>query len=95
MAHAIKVDAEGLNSHAATCDTAAITLSAAATPAPAGHLTQASTAAVAHGHALVRAATAALSGRATSTGDKLRAAAADYTGTDGDSAQAISTIVQV
>ena len=95
MADAIKVDAEGLQSHAAVCDTAAATLSAATTPAPAGHLTQASAAAVANGHTLVQVATAALSSRATSTGDKLRAAAADYARTDGDSGQTISTTVQV
>ncbi|AMU64508.1 type VII secretion target [Mycobacteroides abscessus] len=95
MAEAIKVDVQGLSSHAAVCDTAAAALSGAAIPAPADHLTQASTAAIAHGNALVRAAAATISGRATATGDKLRAAAREYTTTDGASGQAISSTVQV
>jgi len=92
MSDAVKVDAEGLLSHAGVCETAAASLAGVATPVATGHLTQASTAAVAHGHSLVQAATAALSGRATSTGDKLRTAAADYTRTDGDSGQSIAAV---
>lgn len=92
MADAIKVDAEGLHSHAGVCDTAAASLAGITAPASAGHHTQASSSAVTTGHALIDTVTSTLSDRATSTGDKLRAAAASYTRTDGDSGQAISTV---
>ncbi|MFL0289173.1 type VII secretion target [Mycobacterium sp. SMC-21] len=93
MADAIKVDAEGLQSHANVCDTAAASLAGIAAPAAsAGHHTQASTSAVTMGHSLIDTVTSTLSGRATSTGEKLRAAAARYTRTDGDSGQAISAV---
>ncbi|CPT81026.1 Protein of uncharacterised function (DUF2580) [Mycobacteroides abscessus] len=92
MAEAIKVDAEGLRSHAAMCDIAAAALSAAAAPAPTGHLTQATVSAVQHGHTSVRGVLTALAVRATSTGDTLRAAAGAYAATDDDSAQSIRTL---
>ncbi|WP_157896130.1 type VII secretion target [Mycobacteroides chelonae] len=95
MSDAIKVDAEGLHTHAAVCDTASAALTGTQTPAAAGTVHQATTAAVQHGNALVQAAAATLAGRATSTGDKLRAAAGNYTSTDCGSAQAISTTIEV
>lgn len=95
MADAVKVDAEGLHTHAAVCDTASAALTTAATPAATGTVHQATTAAVTRGNALVQTAAATLAGRATSTGDKLRAAAGNYSTTDGGSAQAITTTVQV
>lgn len=95
MADAVKVDAAGLHAHAAVCDAASATLTAAQAPTATGSVHQATTAAVTHGNALVTAAAATLAGRATSTGDKLRAAAGNYATTDGGSAQAISTTVQV
>lgn len=95
MADAIKVDAEGLQSHAGVCDTSAASLAGITAPVAAGHHTQASTSAVTTGHALIDTVTASLADRATSTGDKLRTAATGYTNTDGDSGQAIATTVQV
>ncbi|SHP28338.1 Protein of uncharacterised function (DUF2580) [Mycobacteroides abscessus subsp. abscessus] len=95
MPDAIKVDAEGLHSHADVCDTTAAFLAGITAPASAGHHTQASSSAVTTGHSLIDTVTSTLAGRATSTGEKLRAAAASYTRTDGDSGQAISTTVQV
>ncbi len=95
MADAIKVDAEGLRSHADVCDTAAASVAGINAPVAAGHHTQASSSAVTTGHALIDGVTTTLSGRASSTGEKLRAAAASYTRTDGDSGQAIATTVQV
>jgi len=88
------VDGEGLLSHADVCDTAAATIPAQA-PAAAGHLTQPTTAAVAHGHALIAAVAAQLTQRATATGTTLRAAAGEYVGTDSDNAQSIRATVQV
>lgn len=95
MVDAIKVDAEGLHAHAAVCDTASAALTSAQAPTAVGAVHQPTTAAVTHGNALVQAAAATLAGRATSTGDKLRSAAGGYTATDGGSAQAITTTVQV
>lgn len=95
MADAIKVDAAGLHAHAAVCDTASAALTTAATPAATGTVHQPTTAAVTHGNALVQAAATTLAGRATSTGDKLRTAAGNYATTDGGSAEAITTTVQV
>jgi len=95
VADAVKVDAEGLHSHADVCDTAAASLAGINAPAAGGHHTQASTSAVTMGHSLIDTVTATLSGRATSTGETLRSAAASYTRTDGDSGQAISTTVRV
>lgn len=92
MANVVQVDAAGLHAHAAVCDTAAAALSGAAAPAAAGHLTQPSAAAVAHGNALVQAAVGKLAGRATSTGETLRTAAVNYTTTDGDSGQSIAAV---
>ncbi len=92
MADAIKVDAEGLCSHADACDVAAAALSAAAAPAHTGQLTQATVSAVQHGHTLVQGVLTALAGRARSTGDTLRAAAGVYAATDGDSAESIRTL---
>ena len=89
------VDAEGLHTHSAVCDAASAALTAAQAPTATGAVHQATTAAVTRGNALVQTAAATLAGRATSTGDKLRAAAGNYTTTDGGSAQAISTTVQV
>ena len=51
--------------------------------------------AVTTSHSLIDTVTSTLSNRATSTGETLRAAAASYTRTDGDSGQAISTTVQL
>lgn len=95
MSDALRVDAEGLRSHADVCDSSAASLAGVTAPVAAGHHTQASTSAVTTGHSLIDAVTSALSDRATSTGDKLRAAAASYTSTDGDSGQTIATTVQV
>ena len=95
----VTVDSDGLLSHAGVCDTAAAAIRAAAfraaAPSAAGHLTQATTAAVAQGHALIDAIAARLSERATATGTTLCTAAGKYAGTDSDSAQSISTTVQV
>jgi len=90
----IAVDSAGLLSHAGVCDLSASTIPVPA-PAAAGHLTQATTAAVAHGHALVNALAAQLTERATSTGTTLRAAAGEYISTDSGNAQTISTTIQV
>lgn len=95
MADAIRVDAAGLQAHAAVCDTASAALTTVQAPTAAGAVHQATTAAVTRGNALVQAAAAILAGRATSTGDKLRSAAGNYSTTDGGSAQTISTTVQV
>lgn len=95
MADSIKVDTEGLLSHAQVCDAVWASLDGAAAPAGRGHLTQASTAAVAHGNGLVQAVTTTLSRRAIGTGDTLRTAAGGYVTTDGDSGQAIATTVRV
>ncbi|CPR69836.1 type VII secretion target [Mycobacteroides abscessus] len=95
MSDAIKVDAEGLHTHAAMCDSASAALTSAQAPTAAGAVHQPTTAAVTHGNALVQAAAATLAGRATSTGDKLRVAAGDYATTDGGSAQAITTTIEV
>lgn len=95
MAEQLRVDAEGLQSHADLCDSAAASLAGITAPVAAGHHTQASTSAVTMGHSLIDGVTSALSDRATSTGATLRVAAASYTRTDGDSGQAISTAVQV
>ncbi|WP_166555356.1 type VII secretion target [Mycolicibacterium sp. CBMA 226] len=92
MSDALRVDAEGLQSHAEVCDTAAASLSGITAPAAEGDHTQASTSAVTTGHSLIDNVTATLAGRATSTGETLRAAAASYTRSDGDSGQAISTV---
>ena len=94
MGEHISVDSAGLLSHAGVCDTAAAAIQIPA-PSAAGHLTQATTAAVAHGHALIDAVAAQLSARATSTGTTLRAAAEGYVSTDSGNAQSISTTVQV
>jgi len=81
-------------SHAGVCDTAAASISVPA-PSAAGHLTQATTAAVAQGHALIAAAAAQLAERVTATGTTLRTAAGAYTSTDSGNARSISTTVQV
>ena len=94
MGEHIAVDSAGLLSHAGVCDTAASVMPVPA-PSAAGHLTQATTAAVEHGHALIDAVAAQLAGRATATGTTLRAAAGEYVGTDRGNAQAINTTVQV
>lgn len=94
MGEHITVDGEGLLSHAGVCDISASSIPVLA-PAAAGHLTQATTAAVAHGHALVNALAAQLTERATSTGTTLRAAAGEYISTDSGNAQTISTTIQV
>jgi hypothetical protein len=95
VADAIKVDAEGLQSHAQVCDASASALSAIAAPTAAGHITQPSTSAVAVGHALVDTVTGHLATRATSFGYKLRVASGAYVTTDEDSGQAISATVEV
>lgn len=94
MGEHITVDSEGLLSHAGVCDSAASTMPVP-TPPAGGHPTQATTAAVAHGHALIDTVAAQLSGRATATGTTLRTAAGMYSGTDSGNAQSISTTVQV
>lgn len=94
MGERLRVSSDGLLSHAGVCDTAASTLPVPAPPA-AGHLTQATTAAVARGHALIDAVAARLSGRATTTGTTLRTAAGVYVTTDDGNAQSISATVQV
>jgi len=75
------------------CDTAAMSLPVPAPPA-AGHLTQATAAAVARGHTLTNTVAAQLSGRATATSMTLRTAAGAYVSTDSGNGQAISTTVQ-
>lgn len=94
MGEQIAVDSAGLLSHAGVCDAAAAAVPTLAPPA-AGHLTQATTAAVERGHALAEAFAAQLTGLATATGTTLRAAAGVYVSTDGDNAQSISSTVQV
>lgn len=95
MSDALRVDAEGLQSHADVCDTAAASLAGITAPVAPGHHTQASSSAVTTGHSLLDTVTSILSERLTNTGARLRTAAADYTRTDGDSGQTISTTVQV
>ena len=90
----IAVDTAGLLSHAGVCDAAASTI-LVPTPPVAGHLTQATTAAVAHGHAVIDAFAARLAERATATGTTLRTAAGEYATADSDSAQSISTTVHL
>ena len=92
VTESIRVDAEGLRTHAGVCDAAAASLSGASAPAASGHLTQATVSAVQYGHTLLRGVIAALAARATSTGDSLRSAAGVYVATDGDSAQSIRTL---
>lgn len=94
MGERITVNSDGLLSHAAVCDTAASAIPVPPPPA-AGHLTQATNAAVAHGHALTNAVEAQLSARGVATGTTLRTAAGEYGTTDGENAQSISTTVQV
>ena len=94
MGEHLRVSSDGLLSHAGVCDTAASTLPVPAPPA-AGHLTQATTAAVARGHALIDAVAAQLSARVIATGTTLRTAAGEYVSTDSGNAQSISTTVQV
>ncbi|MCX8559224.1 type VII secretion target [Mycolicibacterium mucogenicum] len=94
MGERIAVDGEGLLSHAGVCDTAAAAIPVPVPPA-AGHVTQATTAAVAQGNALLDAGAAQLSRRATATSTTLRAAAGAYVTTDSGNGQAISTTVQV
>lgn len=93
MGEHIRVDIEGLLSHAGMCNRAAMALPVPAPPA-AGHLTQATAVAVARGHTLTHTVATQLSYRATDTGAILRTAAAAYVSTDGGSAQSISTTVQ-
>jgi hypothetical protein len=90
----ISVDSDGLLSHAGVCDTAAAAIPAAA-PTATGHLTQATTAAVAQGHALIDTAAAKLSERIRATGTTLRTAAGVYATTDSGNAQSISTTVRL
>lgn len=94
MGEHITVDSGGLLSHAGVCDSAASTMPVP-TPPAGGHPTQATTAAVAHGHALIDTVAAQLSARVTATGTTLRTAAGMYSGTDSGNAQSISTTVQV
>jgi len=58
-------------------------------------LAQATTAAVAQGHALIDTVAAQLSERVTATGTALRIAAGGYASTDSDNAQSINTTVQI
>lgn len=95
MADAIRVDSDGLHAHAALCDFVSASIAAAETPACGGAAHQATTAAVAEGHSAVEQAAVTLSARATSTGFKLRTADGVYRTTDNDSAQSITTTVQV
>ncbi|MUL68314.1 hypothetical protein BOO86_27855 [Mycobacterium sp. CBMA 234] len=94
MGDHIEVDSAGLLSHAGVCDAAASSMPVPA-PSAAGHLTQATAAAVARGHALIDAVAAQLSGRSAATGTALRAAAGGYSTADSDNAQSISRTVQV
>lgn len=94
MGEHVAVDSAGLLSHASACDSAASTIPVP-TPPAGGHLAQATTAAVAQGHALIDAAAVQLSERITATGTKLRTAAEGYASTDSGNAQSISTTVQV
>lgn len=94
MGEHIAVDSAGLLSHAGVCDSAASTIPLP-TPPAGGHLAQATTAAVAQGHALIDAVAAQLSARVTATGTTLRTAAGGYVSTDSGNAQSISTTVQV
>ena len=94
MGEHIRVDSEGLLSHAIMCDSAAMAIPVPAPPA-AGHLTHAPAAAVARGHTLTNTVATQLSHRATDTGATLRTAAGAYVSTDGGSAQSISTTVQI
>ncbi len=94
MGEHIAVDSAGLLSHAGVCDSAA-SMIPVPTPPAGGHRAQATTAAVAHGHALIDAVAAQLSARLTATGTTLRTAAGEYVSTDSGNAQSISTTVQV
>lgn len=92
MGGQLRVDADGLRTHAQVCDAAASALSGAAAPTAAGHSTQATASAVMTGHELVDSLASKLSARATSFGYKLRTASGMYVTTDVDSGQAISTV---
>lgn len=94
MGEHITVNSEGLLSHADVCRSAAAVIPVPA-PSAAGHLTQATTAAVAQGHALIDTVAAQLSERVSATGTTLRTAAGGYVRTDSGNAQSISTTVQV
>jgi len=91
MADAVRVDSEGLQSHAALCDAAAAALPVPA-PSAAGQASQATTAAIARAHALVDAVAAKLVTRVASTGLKLRTADGVYRTTDAVSARNLGAI---
>lgn len=94
MFNVLQVDAEGLQSHAAVCDLVAEALSGTAAPAAAGHITQASAAAVAAGHGHVNAVASTLAARATSFGNTLRVASGAYVTTDEGGARSIAANVE-
>jgi|KBSSwiStaDraftv2_1062776.scaffolds.fasta_scaffold481646_3 hypothetical protein len=91
----LHVDPSGLHAAATECEAVSTALAETSTPPTGGHVTQASAAAVAHGHALVDAIASRLAVRATSTGYQLHTASGVYRRTDGDSESAITTTVQV
>ncbi|BBX87939.1 type VII secretion target [Mycolicibacterium aubagnense] len=95
MSDVVRVDAEGLASHAAVCDSVADALSGRVAPTATGHITQASTSAVTTGHGIIDAVTGHLAARATSFGYKLRVASGVYVDTDEAGAGTIAAIVEV
>ncbi|CAM5742398.1 hypothetical protein MAUB1S_01512 [Mycolicibacterium aubagnense] len=90
MGDVLKVSSEGLHVLAARCDTAAAAMTT--TPPISGPMHQATAVAIAAGYVAISTAGAALAGRATGTGSKVRAAAAAYTGTDEGSAHDLAAV---
>ncbi|BBX83740.1 hypothetical protein [Mycolicibacterium aubagnense] len=91
----LKVDPSGLSTAAATCKAASAALAETQAPPATGHATQASAAAVAHGHQLIDAIASRLAAQASLTGYKLHTADGVYRRTDAGSGQAISITMQV
>lgn len=91
MAEAMRVDGDGLRAHAELCETVAADLAAPA-PASAGHTTQATTAAVAQGHALIDTIATKLTARTISTGQKVRTADGVFRTTDAMSARNLGAV---
>lgn len=94
MGVTVRVSDDGLHDLAGRCDEAALALAGSGIPIAAGPTFQATTAAISHGQALVRATAGALAARASGTGSKLRAAAVTYTGTDAANSDQLAAVGQ-
>jgi len=93
MGDHLKVDASGLQTLAARCDSTSMALSTPAIPVS-GPPDQATTVAATQAHQLVQMVLASFANRATDTATATRSAAANYTGTDQDSAQDLAAVGQ-